>query len=49
MQGLADGNTALHYAVIGGKAAIVDFLLSKGVWVEGSNSLDDTPLHIAAR
>ena len=45
----AGGDLPLHYAVVGGKAAVVAFLLSKGAWVEGSNSLDDTALHIAAR
>ena len=46
---LAAGNSPLHYAVTAGKAAVAEFLLGKGVWVEGSNGVDDSVLHIAAR
>jgi len=45
----AAGNSPLHYAVTAGKAEVADFLLGKGVWVEGSNAVDDSVLHIAAR
>ena len=39
----------MHWAVLGGHARVVEFLLSKGAWAEGYNNHDDTPLHIAAR
>lgn len=45
----ADGNLPLHYAVRAAKVPVIKYLLEKGVWVEGSDSKDDTPLHIAAR
>ncbi len=45
----AAGNSPMHYAVIGGKTAVLEFLLGKGAWAEGSNENDDTILHIAAR
>ena len=46
---LAAGNSPLHYAVTTGKTAVAEFLLGKGVWLEGSNGVDDSVLHIAAR
>ena len=46
---IAGGNLPLHHAVSHGKASVVEVLLQKGAWTEGSNSVDDTILHLAAR
>ena len=35
--------------MLGKQAAVVEFLLGKGAWVEASDAADDTALHLAAR
>lgn len=46
---ITGGRTPLHWAVLGGRAEVVAYLLSKGAWSEGNDANDDTPLHLAAR
>ena len=45
----AEGRTPVHWAVLGGHAAVLDYLLSKGAYPDAFDSNDDSPLHLAAR
>jgi ankyrin repeat protein len=44
----ADGATALHWAVYGDDAALVDLLIAAGAKVDVANDLAMTPLHLAS-
>ncbi len=45
----ANGNTALHEAILSGFEAAVDLLLSGGASIDISNHAGEQPLHIAAK
>ena len=44
-----DGNTLLHNACAEGNAALVEFLMKKGVDIQQSNGQGDAPIHIACK
>ena len=44
-----DGNTLLHNACAEGNAALVEFLMKKGVDIQKSNGQGDAPIHIACK
>ena len=44
-----DGNTLLHNACAEGNAALVEFLMKKGVDIQKSNEQGDAPIHIACK
>ena len=44
-----DGNTLLHIACAEGNAALLKFLMKKGVDIQKSNGQGDAPIHIACK